>query len=52
MNKQTKQILQSAMLAAAIGVSIISYDHNNLWLALLAGALIAEYVHLNDIKTK
>ena len=52
MSKQAKDVLQAATLAAAIGVSIISYDNKSLWLSLLAGALIAVYVHISNIKTK
>ena len=52
MSKQAKDILQAATLAAAIGVSIISYDNKSLWLSLLAGTLIAAYVHISNIKTK
>jgi len=52
MSKQAKDVLQAATLATAIGVSIISYDNKSLWLTLLAGTLIAVYVHISNIKTK
>ena len=52
MSKQAKNVLQAAALAAAIGVSIISYDYKNLWLSFLAGTLIAGYIHISNIKTK
>lgn len=52
MSKLAKNVLQAATLAAAIGVSIISYDYKSLWLTLLAGALIAGYIHISNIKTK
>ena len=52
MSKIAKDILQAATLAAAIGVAIISYDYKSLWLTLLAGTLIAGYVHISNIKIK
>ena len=52
MSKQAKVVLQAATLAAAIGVSIISYDNKSSWFSLLAGTLIAVYVHISNIKTK
>lgn len=52
MRKQAKDALQAATLAAAIGVSIISYDNKSLWLTLLAGTLIGVYINISNIKTK
>lgn len=52
MTKLAKNVLQAATLAAVIGVSIISYDDKSLWLTLLAGTLIAVYVHISNIKTR
>lgn len=52
MSKIAKDILQAATLTVAIGVSIISYDNKSLWLSLLAGTLIAVYIHISNIKTK
>lgn len=53
MNKTLKKIiLQTALLASAIGTSIIAYDSDKIWLTLVAGCLIASYVEISNIENE
>lgn len=51
MNKIFKKIiLQTAILAAAIGMSIVAYHSENIWLTLIAGCFIALFVITSNIE--
>lgn len=53
MNKTLKKIiLQTALLASAIGTSIIAYDSDKIWLTLVAGCFIASYVVTSNIENE
>lgn len=53
MNKILKKnILQTALLAAAIGMSIVAYHSENIWLTLIAGCFIASFVITANIENK
>ena len=54
MNKILKKIiLQTALLAAAIGMSIVAYHSDkNIWLTLIAGCFIALFVITSNIENE
>ena len=52
MDRILKELLQAITLASAIGVSILSCNTKNVWLILLAGVLIAVYVHVSNIESE
>ena len=52
MDKILKELLQAMTLASAIGVSVLSCDTKNVWLGILAGVLVAVYVHVSNIESE
>lgn len=52
MKRTLKDILQVVTLTGTIGLAILAYEYENIWIAGLFGLFATLYVQLGHIKTK